>query len=273
MTTATATEAPCRVCGVATDLDVEVRYGQTPAGMRDASGDYAVGTCQVCQTLDTGTPGSAVRACLRLLGRDEAEWPAFAKVLDGMEIDASAVMFERTGSPRRGPQRKAFGHVPKDAKRLLKVAHTRLLLAGAAASVPAEPDRPTPPEPEYPQGCLACGVAASINWHGPLHTYGLTGGPDRVDGVLCDACADAYRAVGAVGLPFLEKAVMKAKGIDWAPPRLRAWVATGLDPRDEPWDWVDTAEPALTLDPWTAAMELIADLTERVEALEGARHA
>ncbi len=267
MTTAATTLTACRVCGVATDQNVEVREGRTPAGHRDASSDYSVGTCATCQTLDTITPGAAVRACLRLLGKDEAVWPAFSKVLEDREIDAAAVLFEVTGNPRRGAQRTAFHHVPREVKAELRRGWAAVLEARVDASLPPLAPTPTGPPEGSPPACLSCGAATAVEWHGPLHTFGLMRGPDPVEGYVCPDCAVSLEAVGAVGQPFVERAVMQAKGLDRTP-RVRAWVATGLPPQDTPWGWVDTAESAITLDPWTAMMEAVAVLTERVDGLE-----
>lgn len=265
--TATAALIACRICGVATDEDVETRYGRTPAGQRNMAADFQVGTCGECRGLDTVTPGLAVRACMRVIGVDEASWPALSKVLAEMEFDPAAVLFERTGTPRSGPQRKAFAHVPEEARAALRWAWAHVLADRVAATSDPGPPEPVGPPDDGPPACLACGVAVAPEWHGPLHTFGLTRGPDRVDGYVCPACVVPLTAAGAVGPEFLERAVMAAKGIDWVP-RVRAWVATGLPPREVGWDWVDVEPPARTLDPITALLEQVADLTERVEALE-----
>jgi hypothetical protein len=95
-----------------------------------------------------------------------------------------------------------------------------------------------------------------------------------VDGFVCGACAESLAAVGALGPTFLERAVLLAKGYDWAEgmrlPGLQAWVATGRAP-GEPWEWVEVAPPAPDLDPLTALRLEVADLRAEVAALrEGA---
>jgi hypothetical protein len=257
---------PCRVCGLATDLNPETFYGHTPSGQRDPASDFTIGTCSECLTLDTVAPGSAVRACLRLLGKDGADWPMFATALQDMEIDAAAVMFEATGHPRRGPQAKAFAHVPKEVRAELRRAWAKVLEAKVAATLPAPEPEPEGPPADAPQGCLACGVATAVEWHGPLHTFGLTRGPERVDGYVCPECSVALEQVGAVGMDFLERAVMSAKSLDFAP-RVRAWVATGLPPTSEPWSWLDLQEPPLTLDPITFLQMQVSELTDELASL------
>jgi hypothetical protein len=262
--------ASCLFCGVETDRNVEVREGRTPAGMRDASADYAVGTCEGCQTLEPAVPGSAVRACLRLLGQDEAEWPAFLKALDGLDIDPTGVLYERSGSPRRGPQRKPYAHVPKDIRAELRTGWARVLAAKVAATLP--PAAPTPePPPDGAPGCLACGVGQALVWYGPLHTTGLTRGPTPVTGYVCPTCVEHLEAVGGVGERFIERACCAAQGVPWSDqtrvPGLRAWIATGRPP-GEPWEWITVRPPAPDLDPFTELREQIAVLADRVAALE-----
>jgi hypothetical protein len=257
---------PCRVCGLATDLNPETFYGHTPSGQRDPASDFTVGTCSECLTLDTVAPGSAVRACLQLLGKDGADWPMFATMLQDMEIDAAAVMFEATGHPRRGPQSKAFAHVPKEVRAELRRAWAGVLEAKVAATLP-QPE-PTPEPPPTGLACLACGVATAVQWHGPLHTFGLTRGPERVDGYVCPECSVALEQVGAVGMDFLERAFQKHTGIAWSPRNIRPWIAVDLPPQTVPFGWMkDVEEPPLTLDPVTFLMEQVGDLQTEVASL------
>lgn len=261
-------KAPCQVCGVATALNrVEVQ-GRTAMGQWNPATDLTMGTCLTCQTLQPDE-GLAVRATLRLIGKDETAWPAFGAVLADMEIDPTAVLYSVSGSPRQGPQRTAFGHVPKQVKAELRRAWATVLANRVEALTPQPALEPISPPADAPQGCLACGVATAMDWHGPLHTFGLVRGPDPVHGWVCPACAKALEQVGAVGEDFLERAVMAAKGIDWVP-RVRAWVATGLPPQAEGWAWMgdllDTRP--LNLDPFSALAEMLERLTDRVEMLE-----
>jgi hypothetical protein len=257
----------CRVCGIATGLNLEVREGRTPLGQRDGH-DITVGTCQDCQTLDTVTPGMAVRACLRVIKKPESEYLRFATVLEGLEIDATAVLYEITGHPRRGPQSKAFAHVPKAVRDTLKHAYAETLQARVLASLPQPEPTPEPPPADAPQGCLACGVATAVQWHGPLHTFGLTRGPERVDGYVCPECSVALEQVGAVGMDFLERAFQKHTGIAWSPRNIRPWIAVDLPPQAQPFGWMkDVEEPPLTLDPVTFLMEQVGDLQTEVASL------
>lgn len=266
------TDTACRVCGLPTDLNIEVKLGYTPLGQRDGN-DYAVGCCESCQTLLPDVPGSAVRACLRLIKKPESEHPAYSEVLADMEIDAADVLFEVTGHPRRGPQRRAFGHVPKDVRGALKRAYAAMLQERVLASLPQPEPTPEPPPEGFPRACLACGVGLSLQWFGEVSAaYVLTRTPETVTGWLCDACGPVLQVVGAVGQPFIERAVMEAEGLPWSDairiPNLRAWVAEDLPPQDIGWDWLDLTPPPLNLDPMTALQEMVAELTERVDALQ-----
>ncbi|GAB3434775.1 hypothetical protein GCM10027517_03200 [Phycicoccus ginsengisoli] len=263
----------CQVCGVESDGPMIRRRTTTSYGRPTPQRDYLVTTCPACLTLDPDRPGLAVRAALRVLGKPEDD-PLAAEAFELAGVDVTAVLFDFNDpvrGRRREPQRKPFGHVDRAGRKALRWGHTRLvaLRLEREREAAAGPDVPTPPPDGAPPACLACGLGLSLRWYGPLTTNALTRGPGMVTGYLCDACGPVYAEVGAAGPNFLERAVTQAKGLDHVPPRLRAWAATGLPPREAGWDWVDTSPPVQELDPWTAAMELIADLTERVAALEG----
>lgn len=274
MSTTTATFVACKICGVATTQAVERRRTTTNAGLPTLTNDYDVGTCEDCATLRPDEPGLAVRAALRVLGKDEAD-PLAAEAFMEAGVDVAPVLYEDTGLPlggrgRGGPQRKAFAHVDREGRAALRAGYAALLAARVEraddALTPAA--TPTPPPEGAPRACLACGQGKAVDWWGPLLTHGLVRGPSPVEGYFCDACGPHLQDEGAVGAPFLERAVMAARGLDYPPPRLRAWVATGLEPRSEPWDWVDTTPPTQTLDPLTALFEETHALRQRVEALE-----
>lgn len=262
----------CQVCGVAAEGPAERRYTCSATGRPSPHLDYDVGTCADCRTLRPEEPGSAVRAALRVLGKDEDD-PLAAEAFAEAGVDATAVFYDLgAGPPGRGasgPQRKAFGHVGRQGKAALRRGYARLLdLRVHAASDHDRPVPPAGPPDGYPPACVACGVAESAEWHGPLRTYALTRGPDLVTGCVCDACVVDLQGAGAVGPAFLERAAMRHFGLEWSEavriPRLESWVATGLPPQAEPWAWVEfrVPEPDVPLD------QRVAELEARFEALE-----
>lgn len=269
--TTTATEVACRMCGVATTENVTTVV--VPDPLNRPTFTTEVGVCAACVSLRPDEPGSAVRAALRLLGKNEADDGLAAPVFIEAGLDVAPLLYSRGK-----PQAKAWGHVPKEYKADLRRAYVRVLDARVFAAS-ADQDRPVPPhapDPEFPQACLACGVGKSVDWHGPITTTALSRGPELVTGVVCDVCVPHLTAAGAVGAQFLERAVMRAKGFEWGQnvrlPRLKAWFALhraeGLPPQAEPWSWVDLREPAPELDPIVALRVQIAELTERLAALE-----
>lgn len=262
------TSAPCGMCAIETDERVEPVPRYSNAGV--AMGSYLLGLCDPCLTLRPNEVGSGVRAALRLLGRPEYDPDAGQAFLDA-GIDVSHVLY-RTWAAKPGadikPGRKPWAHVPKAMKADLRAAYASML----RDRVTAEPPAPEPPSPEYPPACLACGIGKSLTWHGPLHAYGLTTGPEPVDGVMCSVCVQHLEATGAVGQPFLERAVMAYNGIEYGEnvriPGLQAWVATGRPPEVEPWAWVDLQPSAPDLDPLSQVQDEVYRLRGRVEDLE-----
>lgn len=258
----------CRVCGVATDEGLEHRDTFTPAGQPFGPG-YDVGTCPACADLDPDRPGLAVRAALRVLGKEGEDDVLAARAFEDAGVEVTEVLYETGGRAKGGPQRRAFAHVGRDGRGALKVGYARLLDLRVHAA--AGGDRPVPPTapPSGPPGCLLCGVGASASWR-PVRTKALTRGPDFVDGHLCDTCSEQHDSVGAVGAPLVEKAAMEAQGLQWSEaaraPGLKAWIATGLPP-GEPWAWVELVPPAPDLDPLDALRFQVADLQREVAEL------
>jgi hypothetical protein len=263
----------CQICGTGTDQRVERRYVQTPAGRPTPANTYDVGTCDDCFTLDPDVPGVAVRAALRVLGKEQADTALAAQAFEEAGVDVSTVLYDR-GNPlgdrgRRGPQRKAWKHVDKAA---LRTGYTRFLdLRVAAASRLDDRPMPATAPPSGPAACLLCGIGQSTHWQSVL-TSALTRGPQMVDGHLCAVCAGEYDAVGAMGAPLVEKACLTAHGFEWSDamraPGLKPWIATGLTPRAEAWDWVELTPPKPDLDPVVALQIEVKELRARVEALE-----
>lgn len=270
MKTKTTTLA-CRVCGTATDdhraSEVE---RTTPTGQPRTP--YLVGLCDGCHDagIDPDEPGSAVRAALHLINRPVADWRLAADAFIEAGLDVAPVLAERAT-----PQRP-WAHVPKEVREALKSAYLPVLDAKVFAAAKTE-DRPIPPQgpPDDTEhrACLFCGLAKQVEpWRGPVHTKAFTK-PNAVTGYLCSPCADAVEAVGAVGPTALERAVMEAHDYEWTEnvriPRLTAWVTTGMGPLDRPWLWVDLAEPVPEIEPLAMLHGQIADLTARLDALEG----
>lgn len=268
----TAPALACQVCGVAaTGGPVTRRTSRSAVGRAQA--EYEVTTCEDCLSLNPDAPGLAVRAALRLLGvkppaGDEGR---VAELFEDAGVNLVAVLYDSGGNPRGavGPQRKAWDHVDREGKALLRKGWAAVLQARVAEEV--GPLRPVPPPEGMPQACVACGLATSVDWY-EVTTGALTRGPGYVTGCLCDECGPVRQEVGATGQPFLEKAVMRAKGIDWVP-RVWAWVATGLPPQAEPWSWVSLDRPEQAPD-WGRLSQIealqiaVADLTAKVADLE-----
>ena len=194
--------APCAMCGIGTDQRVEPVGRVTPAGM--PVGSYLLGLCDPCLTLDPESRfGVGVRAALRVIGRPEDDPDAGQAFMDA-GIDVSHVLYQRVAAEPGAdvkPGRKPWAHVPKALKADLKTAYAAMLRKRVTATV--EPPTPQPPDAEYPQGCLACGIGRSLTWHGPLTTYGLTRGPEMVTGVVCQECVDSLVIIGGVGERWL----------------------------------------------------------------------
>lgn len=264
--------APCRGCGVATTGPVTRRFTSS-GGLPTPHRDYEVGTCADCLTLDFDRPGVAVRAALRLLRKRESDDVLAADVFIEADLDVSVLMYESAYRPE--PQRKPWAHVPKEHKALLSKAYVGVLDARIHAA--SDHDRPIPPTapPSGPAACVACGVGTSAKWYS-VHTHAFTHGPDYLDGHVCATCAAVYETVGALGQPFLEKAVMEAKGLSWSEtsriPGLRAWIATGRKP-GEPWAWLRVSEAAPRLDPLTELQLKVADLELQVTDLRAEQDA
>lgn len=257
-------KAACSSCGRETTANLEQRFGRTPLGQRDGN-DYTVGVCPTCETLDMVTPGAAVRACLRLLGKPESDWVAFGDVLLDMEIDPTGVLFETSPAFRRGPQ-KPFAHVTRETKDALKRAYARVLADRVAATLPQPALEPEGP----PSGsaCLCCGLASQIApWGGPLLSTGFTRDSRSVEGWLCEVCTDVYSNVGAVGPSFFERAFQRHTGIAWSPRNIRPWVAVDVPPQAVPFGWMEVEEEPLTLDPVTYLQMQVSELTDELAAL------
>ncbi|GAA1920253.1 hypothetical protein [Nocardioides marmoribigeumensis] len=265
----------CQVCGLATDQRPERRLVRTPAGVAVGQG-YEVGTCDDCAALDPARPGLAVRAALRVLGKEEADDVLAAKAFEEAGVDVTEVLYDRGddrgGRGARGPQRKAFAHVGADGLAALRLGYAKVLDMRVHAATRDRAVPPTAPPEGHPPACVACGVARSAGW-ATVRTKALTRGPDFLDGCVCSTCAEVLRDVGAVGATFLERAAMQAKGIDWVAgarvPGLQAWVATGLPP-GEPWGWVDLALPEPEMDPLALLRSQVADLQREVAVLREA---
>jgi hypothetical protein len=268
--TATKTEVACRACGVATTERVTQVPRSTPAGR--PMPPYDVGVCDGCADLGLDEPGSAVRAALRVIHKPEKDWPLAAEAFAEAGVDVAPALYERAT-----PQRRPWGHVPREVRDALKAAYLRVLDAKVFAAAATE-GRPVPPagppdDAEYP-GCLYCGLGRQAEpWRGPVTTTALRK-PGMVTGYLCSPCAEATEAVGAVGATALERAVMAHHGLDWTEdvriPRLRAAVAEGEGPSGTPWSWVDLREPVdAGVDPVALLRKEVADLAARVAALEG----
>jgi hypothetical protein len=262
------TTGPCQACGRETDRRVAAWKELTPQGT-PTGGFYGAGICDECATLNFDEPGAAVRAALRLLGKDEADWEVAAEAFRDAGVDVTAVFYGR----RHEPQRKPWGHVPREAKAALRAGYVRVLDAKvhAASSDHDRPVPPTSPPDDMPQGCLVCGIGKSTQWNGPLTTFGLAPGSEPVTGCLCVACVAVLREVGAVGEPLIERAAMEFVDLEWSDavriPELKAWIATGLPPREVAWDWVELTPPQPALDPMTELRIAVADLRIEVAAL------
>lgn len=268
MTTATKAATPCRVCGVATtdNLTAEVAYDHR----NRPAGEVVVGVCPGCVDLRPTEPGAAVRALLRLVGRDEADWPLMAEALADEGVDCAPVLKSSSGRDRRVPGR-AWAHVPGGLRRAARDVYARrVLLDRVHAST--RKDLPVPPHASPDgTGCLACGVALSGQWHGPTTTGAYTRAR-VVTGFVCSTCEPHLSAAAAHGQSFLERAVLARFGKEWSEdvrlPRLRAWASLDLPPQAEPWSWVTELrepEPEPTL---ADALRAVEALTARVEALE-----
>jgi hypothetical protein len=263
--------APCRACGVATDRAVETVEKQSPSGLRGGP-PYEVGTCQACEGLRLAEPGAAVRAALRVLGKDEGDWRLAADAFDKASVDVAHVLHDGAYRNGRKPQRKPWGHVEKEFRADLRSAYVRVLDARVHASTAK--GRPVPegaPPGDGPRGCLMCGVGRSAEWR-QVTTGALTRGPGMVTGHLCAHCSDAHDVVGAIGATLVERAALAHAGVPWSAemsvPGLRPWIGTGLAP-GEPWAWLGEfrlPEPEFNLPDLAAQVAALAAAVGRLEA-------
>ncbi|WP_166136508.1 hypothetical protein [Nocardioides ochotonae] len=263
--------APCRLCGVATDRAVETVEKQSPSGLRGGPA-YEVGTCAECEGLLPAEPGAAVRAALRVLGKDEGDWRLAAEAFDKEGIDAAYVLHDAAARNGRAAQRKPWGHVEKALKADLRAAYVKVLdakvhrAAGCGRRAPA-----AAPPGHGPRGCLLCGVGVSAAWRS-VTTGALTRGPGLVSGHLCATCSEVHDEVGAIGATLVERAALSHAGVPWSEemtaPGLKPWVATSLEP-GEPWAWVGgfrLPEPPPTVEDLAAKVAALAAAVAALEA-------
>lgn len=259
------TNIPCRCCGIATDKRVTWQPDLTTTG-RASGRRYEVGECGDCVSLRPDEPGSAVRAALRLLGKDEGDWSPAADAFDEAGVDVSALLY--VGQVRPRPQAKAWGHVTKDDMAELRRGYAKVLDHRVHAA--SGHDRPVPPHapPHGRGGCTACGVATSTAWQ-PV--WVRVAGPSHTDEALCCSCAETYAEVGAWGPSFFERSALQAKGMDWQPglslPGLRPWAALDIPPNLTPWEHIALSPPEPDLTPLQALQVQVADLQREVAAL------
>ena len=106
---------------------------------------------------------------------------------------------------RATPQRKPWGHVPKDVRADLRGAYVAVLDAKVHASTAKDLPIPPagPPDDTTHRACLMCGLAKQVEpWRvGGLCDACVSTKPDMVTGYLCSPCGDAVEAAGALGEP------------------------------------------------------------------------
>lgn len=270
------TDTACRLCGVATDQRPQRRQTRLNMGTPTPSKDFDTGLCGECVSLRPDEPGVILRVVASLLKCHPGD-PFFetalreSDTLDGLLLWDDPRVID--GGRARQPQRKPWGHVTREQRQAWKAMRVKAVAdrmqADAESLVAPQPE---PPPEGFPRACLACGVGLSLQWFGEVSAaYSLTRTATPVTGWLCDACGPILQQVGALGQPFIERAVMQAKGLPWSDairiPNLRAWVAEDLPPQDVGWEWLDLTPPPLSLDPVTALMEQVATLQGEVAAL------
>jgi hypothetical protein len=246
-----AEEVACRGCGVATARRVEERV---EPGHTNVPRTYRVGTCDDCATLDLDAPGSAVRALLRLAGRDESAWREAAPLL--ADVDVSAVL-----RGRAAPQARPWAHVDRDLVRAARRVWAEVLYARVSANNrgrPAPPPRPEPSETGEP--CCFCGRTEAVDWTwcSPApDALGRGSNPGVARRYLCEPCAESATAVGSISLRAAAHAYLAHEGVDFLDPdevaasrRFSAHLGSG-EPGGEPWHWlggVAFSEPPPTLE-------------------------
>jgi hypothetical protein len=269
--------AACRGCGVLSDQDVRWYERQASIGPKGPvpPGRYRRSTCEDCQSLDFDTPGAAVRACLRLIGRPEGDWPIAAEVFATEGLDATEALFPG-GEASRSPWR----HVEGSFRRNLKRAYVKVLVKRVERDAPPVPVPPPMRRGDELLACMVCGRAEDVGWHGFVSLPTRGNGVAR--GSLCaSTCAPVFAHIGAFGTQFLANAYYAAQGkpvdlsID-SLPGLRAFYT--LTPEQQqavtgPWSWYSPPEPIAPIErapDMSALLEAqIAALRQEVAALKG----
>jgi hypothetical protein len=210
----------------------------------------------------------AVRAALRLLGKEKDYGPLAVEAFNESGFDVAQVLYEQTGQAE--PQEQAWGHVGKDALQGLRAAYSRYLDYRVHASSHIPAIGPTPP-PDQHGACLLCGVDRAGAWR-RLDARGLVRSDGLVSGHLCGTCSAVMDEVGAVGPTLLERAFLEATGRTWDEDTridgLSAWIATGRSP-GKPWAWVKYVEAPPELSPLDELRLEVHDLRAELAELRG----
>lgn len=276
MATNETTPAPCQGCGVLSDRNVswyEVPAHIGPKGPMPPA-KFRRSTCDDCATLNFSRPGMAVRACLRLIGRPEADDSLFAGVLADEGYDANVVMYQG-GQPSHRP----WSHVTSETRKDLRALYAKALLVKVERATPVVPLPPLPPPQERgteADRCLACGRAEDTDWRG--YATLPTRGGGSITGCLCSQCWPVMAHIGSWGTQFTANAYRAHQGlpVDLSIDRLRGLVAWYSLPADrqaettgEPWSWYTPREPEPIAPDVVALQAQVEALREQVAALQG----
>jgi hypothetical protein len=259
------TAVPCRFCGIATDPATAIQFhpSQLPLdkptdlqqrAMRGERLTVALGTCPECQTTivdraaDAMTPALMTRfgnvahdklvnayAALAAIGHVTNASPASLIARLGTE---TSVQWVRQFLPT---QYREDGTIAAARWSFVTSEQRADIMAAYVAAV-------TPPKvhPAPAKACAFCGVGQARSWlpiSAKSASLGGRSGPGHVKGHLCDECASAFEAVGAIGPTAMERAYLGSQHVaqsDYAGlpevPGLRGWAVSGrTEANAKPW--------------------------------------
>ena len=170
------------------------------------------------------------------------------ELIDSMAPLGAAGSWGRLGGT--APASKRWSHIKEELADEIHRTVARLMRRSVEFPFPFAPPRGALP------GCLLCGVGTllvkesdAVEAWGPEHsarpeTLGGPPQPEPIRGHMCPACTNSVEAVGAIGMPAAERALLNFLGYGAVignrlefTDRFRAWVAlpAGTETNATPW--------------------------------------